>query len=77
MPDKGKQLDLISSAESAQPKQAKNSFLGVQFACCDTYARVYANRDKTAYVGHCPRCAKRVQFQIGPGGSEARFFKAF
>ena len=51
-------------------------FLGVHFACCDAYSRVYANRAGTAYVGHCPRCAKRVQFAIGPGGTEARFFVA-
>ncbi len=51
-------------------------FLGVHFACCDAYSRVYANRAGTAYVGHCPRCAKRIEFAIGPGGTDARFFKA-
>jgi hypothetical protein len=51
-------------------------FLGVHFACCDAYARIYPNRENTAYVGHCPRCAKRVQFAIGPGGTDARFFVA-
>jgi len=51
-------------------------FLGVHFACCDAYSRVYINRAGTGYVGHCPRCAKRVEFGIGPGGTEARFFVA-
>jgi hypothetical protein len=51
-------------------------FLGVHFACCDAYSRVYANRERTAYVGHCPRCAKRIEFKIGPGGTDARFFVA-
>jgi hypothetical protein len=51
-------------------------FLGVHFACCDAYARIYPSRDNTAYIGHCPRCAKRVEFRIGPGGTDARFFVA-
>ena len=51
-------------------------FLGVHFACCDAYSRIYPNRENTAYVGRCPRCAKRVEFAIGPGGTDARFFVA-
>ena len=80
MPEMGRQLDLTSSAS---PRQAgsqaggANRFLGVHFACCDVYARVYANQDRSAYVGHCPRCAKRVQFQVGAEGTDARFFKAY
>src|SRR6056297_1006042 len=35
-------------------------FVGIQFRCCRTYGRVYQNADATAYVGHCPRCARRV-----------------
>lgn len=51
-------------------------YLGVHFACCDAYARIYPNRENSLYVGHCPRCAKRVEFKIGPGGTDARFFMA-
>jgi hypothetical protein len=77
----GQHLDLTTpSAVPAGVMPGRTSdagqFLGVHFACCDTYARIYPNRERTAYVGHCPRCAKRVNFQIGPGGTDARFFVA-
>jgi hypothetical protein len=76
----GDYLDLSSSApeppSDAERDGQPRGFLGVHFACCDVYARVYANRSGAAYVGHCPRCAKRVQFKVGPGGTDARFFVA-
>ena len=77
----GQLLDLTSPAPAplglvADVRSEASRFLGVHFACCDAYSRVYANRAGTAYVGHCPRCAKRIQFAIGPGGTEARFFVA-
>ncbi|MGE0610380.1 MAG: hypothetical protein AB7O62_25045 [Pirellulales bacterium] len=49
-------------------------FIGIQFRCCGMYARIYINRRGTAYEGRCPRCAKPVRFEIGPGGSDERFF---
>jgi hypothetical protein len=78
MEEKGVHLDLSSDVpmgRSSLDERAK-SFLGVHFTCCDVYSRVYPNRERTDYVGHCPRCAKRVQFKIGPGGTDARFFTA-
>jgi hypothetical protein len=51
-------------------------FVGVHFTCCDIYTRVYVNRDGTAYEGRCPKCAKKVRLEIGPGGTDARFFTA-
>jgi len=75
MAEKGRQLDLTSSAEPlSDGHSSENPFLGVHFVCCDVYSRVYANRERSAYVGHCPRCAKRVQFQVGTGGTDSRFF---
>jgi hypothetical protein len=77
----GQFLDLSTPAPAAPSLSADERaetarFLGVHFACCDVYSRVYINREQTAYAGHCPRCARRVQFAIGPGGTDARFFVA-
>ena len=54
----------------------KRKFLGVHYKCCNVYARVYINRDKTAYAGGCPLCSKRIEVKIGRGGTETRFFDA-
>ncbi|QDU55425.1 hypothetical protein Pan181_16140 [Aeoliella mucimassa] len=74
----GEHLDL--SSEQPAPRRAAaeeaRKFIGVHFACCDVYSRVYVNRDRSAYIGHCPRCAKPVRFTIGPGGSDSRMFQA-
>jgi hypothetical protein len=51
-------------------------YLGVHFACCGIYARVYRNRDRTAYEGRCPRCLGRLRVAIGRGGTDERFFRA-
>jgi hypothetical protein len=56
--------------------QTGRKFVGVKFECCATYARIYLNREQTAYVGNCPRCAKQVRLRVGPGGTDARFFTA-
>lgn len=51
-------------------------FVGIHFVCCDVYSRIYINRAGTAYSGYCPRCAKRIDLKIGPGGTDQRFFTA-
>jgi hypothetical protein len=75
----GEHLDLTSdlAASGALPAGSPTSerkFVGVRFACCDVYTRLYISGDGSGYQGHCPRCARRVRFAIGPGGSDARFF---
>ena len=81
---KGKQLDLTSPVSQSaggagnlgKGPSDQRPFLGVHFACCDVYSRVYLNRAKTLYLGNCPHCARQIRFQVGPGGSESRFFTA-
>ena len=75
----GDHLDLSSDPRPpSEPKgKEKRRFIGVTFACCDVYARVYVNREETAYLGNCPKCGKRLSIRVGPGGTDARFFTAY
>ncbi len=55
----------------------KRPYIGITFRCCNVYARVYPNREGTAYEGTCPRCyRRRVRIPIvRHGGSKERFFE--
>lgn len=80
--DTGDHLDLSSDVPSRERRdgelsRSQRKFLGVHFTCCEVYGRIYANRTGDAYVGHCPRCGKRLSIRIGPGGTEQRFFTAY
>jgi len=75
----GEHLDLSSDPpprgdESSAPRRR---YVGIHFACCAVYRRLYVNRDETAYEGHCPKCHRPVRLQIGPGGTDQRIFTAF
>ena len=59
-----------------QASPDRRQFLGVQFDCCRTYSRIYINRDRTAFVGHCPKCGKQIHVKISPDGMDAKFFSA-
>ena len=54
----------------------KRKFLGVLFEECNTYSRIYLNKEGTAYVGFCPKCARKIVIKVGEGGSDSRFFKS-
>ncbi|HWB08027.1 MAG TPA: hypothetical protein VG826_02195 [Pirellulales bacterium] len=74
----GENLDLSSDPpEPGGGASASRPFVGIHFACCDVYTRVYVNRKATAYQGNCPKCSKRVRLRIGPGGTDSRFFTAY
>ena len=75
----GEHLDIVDDPfdkGGADSSAAGRRFVGVNFACCDVYTRVYVNREQTAYEGNCPKCAKRIRLPIGPGGTDSRFFTA-
>ena len=54
----------------------KQRFISIYFKCCKVYQRIYINRQKSAYVGWCPKCSKRAEVKIGPAGTDSRFFVA-
>jgi hypothetical protein len=71
----GENLDLSSEPrEPAEPAPGPRPFLGIHFACCGVYARVYRNREGTEYAGRCPRCFAQARFVIGEEGQAGRFF---
>jgi hypothetical protein len=57
-------------------KRTPREFVGVYFKCCRVYVRAYINRDGTAFVAFCPKCAGKMTIEIRPDGSESRFFQA-
>ena len=69
----GDRLDL-SSDPNPPPAPSPREFLGVHFACCGIYARVYLNSQRTEYIGRCPKCLAKARFVIGDNGQGGRFF---
>ena len=69
----------IEGEESAGARSTSlfnRPWIGIHFECCGIYTRIYRNAEGTAYHGHCPRCLRRINLRVGPGGTDARFFVA-
>jgi len=56
-------------------RRQTREYISVLFECCNVYARVYINSAGTAYVGWCPRCARKLEARISPNGHRGRFFR--
>lgn len=57
-------------------KKAGRPYVGIFFTCCKVYSRIYLNKQGTAFVGWCPKCAAKVEMKVSPTGSTSRFFVA-
>ena len=56
---------------------SRREYLGVIFECCSVYSHIHKNKEGDAYVGWCPRCARRIAIPISPSGTDSRFFKVY
>lgn len=70
------QLREKESDPASTTRLAGRPWVGIRFDCCGVYTRVYRNPEGTHYLGHCPRCLKKVRLSVGPGGIASRFFTA-
>ena len=60
-----------------QSQRKSRQFLGIVFKCCNIYSRIHLNKNRTAFVGWCPKCAKPARVKVSPTGSKSRFFSAY
>jgi len=67
-------VDIHGVNPSGAGAEAVRPYLSVQFDCCKVYLRIYRDPDGKKYTARCPRCGKKVNFLVGEGGTNARFF---
>jgi len=53
-------------------KTERQRFLGVYFASCNTYGRLYLRSDGKAYLGRCPKCGAPVRVKAARGGANVK-----
>ena len=69
-------LYILSMTRLEPPSQQLRPFIGIHFRCCRVYARIYLNVKGTAFVGWCPKCARKAELKVSPEGASTRFFEA-
>ena len=78
MPDESIDLTSVPATSSDRAaSHARQPFLGIHFACCGIYARIYINASGSAFAGNCPRCGRQIVVGISPDGETGRFFSAY
>lgn len=83
-PDRGQFLDVrigddgvnLTAVEPHSAAAADRPWIGIHFECCGTYRRVYRSPEDREYIGHCPKCARKVTLKVGPDGVASRVFIA-
>ena len=56
-------------------KKRRFPSIGVRFACCNRYVRLYMSPERKRYVLHCPHCGKKAVFEKDPDAPEVDFFE--
>lgn len=69
--------DLDKTSDNSLKKLKKRKFLGIFFACCSVYARIYTNDSGKFYEGRCPTCLRSLSIRIGRNGVKDRFFVSY
>ncbi len=49
-------------------------YIGILFKCCNVYARIYLDRNGTAFRGNCPKCFRPMSIAVRKGGSKSKFW---
>jgi len=86
-PERGQFLDVRIGDDGVNPaavepnceaavSPADRPWIGIHFECCGIYRRVYRSPEDHEYIGHCPKCARKVTLKVGPDGVASRVFIA-
>lgn len=75
MPDSRDFVELGGVPAAASAQTSGRPWLGVRFRCSNTYIRVFRNAAGTSYDARCPKCGRCMQFRVGQGGTNQRFFE--
>ncbi|GJQ25982.1 MAG: hypothetical protein HBSAPP02_10140 [Phycisphaerae bacterium] len=73
-PPSGLVAGVVPAQESAAA--ASRPWIGIHFACCGHYIRVYRRPNETRYVAKCPNCHRRAVLKVAANGTSARIFRA-